>query len=237
VAATSLFEGLLRFFYPGTCPACLAASESNVLCPDCARLVPGAAGLEPPAILGGRAALAASRYEGVTRDLILRLKFARETHPAAALGAILASALAASGFARDADAVVPMPLSRRRLRERGFNQAERIGAVVAARLGLPLIERLLLRTVHRPPQADLGAAERAGNVRGVFRGGDGAFGRAILLVDDVITTGHTIAEAAGALDAAGARRVLVCAVAASGWDAAGPAPLGFKSASTAPGTP
>ena len=67
--------------------------------------------------------------------------------------------------------------------------------------------------MNRPPQADLGSAERARNVRGVFRAGDGVFGRALLLVDDVITTGHTMAEAANALETAGARRVVCCAVA------------------------
>jgi ComF family protein len=211
-------DALIRFFYPGACPACQAESDENGLCGVCARTVPLASGLTAPEALGARPALVACRYTGVVRDLVLRLKFAREVHPATALGDILGAALVDSGFARDADSVVPMPLSRRRMRERGFNQAERIAAVVARRLGLPVLERLLVRPVHRPPQADLGQKERARNVSGVFRGGDGAFGRAILLVDDVITTGHTMAEAAATLEAAGARRLLLCAVAESGWE-------------------
>jgi ComF family protein len=209
-----VLEALVRFLYPGACPACREPSEDDALCPRCAREVPGARGFPLPEALAGRPALAACRYAGVVRELVLRLKFERDPHPARALGSLLADAALREGFARDADCVVPMPLSGRRLRQRGFNQAEAVAAAVAARLGAPLL-RLLLRPVHRPPQADLGPSRRALNVRGVFRARDGAFARAALLVDDVVTTGHTMAEAAAALEAAGARRVLCGAVALS----------------------
>lgn len=215
--AHSVLEALIRFFYPGACPACLAPTADDDLCGACGRLVARARGLAVPDALADVPTLVACRYAGVVRDLILRIKFGRESHPAAALGRLLARAVSDSGIARWADCVVPMPLSGRRLRERGFNQAERIAAVVAPVLGLPVLARLLRRPVHKPPQADLGKAERAGNVRGVFQAGDAAFGRAILLVDDVVTTGHTMAEAAFTLFHAGARRVIACAVAESGW--------------------
>jgi ComF family protein len=227
-----LLDALIRFFYPGACPGCRSPHDDDQLCADCARKVPGARDLVAPPPLEGLPTLVACRYEGVVRELVLSLMFGREAHPATALGALLAGAVSAAGFARDADAVVPMPLSSRRQRSRGFNQAERIAAVSAARLGIPLLPRLLARPLHRPPQAELGAGERAQNVRGAFRARDGAFGRAILLVDDVITTGHTMGEAARALFEAGARHVLCAAVAASGW------PLGaVRNAEEARGTP
>jgi ComF family protein len=210
-----VLEPLIRFFYPGACPGCLAPSEEDLLCAECARSVPGAAGLPAPDALRDAPMLVACRYAGVVRDLVLELKFARNPHPARALGALLAGRVLAAGFARRADCVVPVPLAARRLRVRGFNQAALIAEPVAAALGVRVLPRLLRRPFHRPPQADLGPAERARNVRGVFRARDGAFGRAVLLVDDVITTGFTIAEAAAALVAGGAREVLCAAVASS----------------------
>jgi ComF family protein len=210
-------DALTAFFYPGACPACLAASGDDALCAACARTVPAAPALAAPDALGGAPVVVACRYAGVVRDLVLRMKYGRESHPAAALGGLLAAALSGSGAARGADCLVPMPLSRRRLRQRGFNQAERLAAVAGRALGLPVLEKLLRRPVDRPPQAALGKEERAMNVRGVFRASDAAFGRAILLVDDVITTGHTMAAAVSALECAGARRVVPCAVAESGW--------------------
>jgi ComF family protein len=216
-----VLECLVGFFYPAACPACLAASGSDALCAACARSVRGAAGLSPPEVLDGLPVFAACRYAGVVQELVHKLKFGLDPHPAAALGGLLLEAVLEAGFARAADAVVPVPLSRRRLRRRGFNQAALIGRVLARGLDVPLLPGLLHRRGHQRPQADLGAAERRENVRGAFRAADGVFGRSLLLVDDVITTGHTLAEAAGALRAEGARHVTAAAVAASGWSEVG----------------
>src|SRR6478736_4837035 len=102
------FSGsLIRFFYPGACPACFEATAENGLCDGCAREVPLAQGLAPPDPLAGFPVCAACRYAGVVRDLVLQLKFGRDPHPAVALGALLAGRLADSGFACEADAVVP----------------------------------------------------------------------------------------------------------------------------------
>jgi ComF family protein len=213
----SVLDSLVRFFYPGACPACSAPSDRDHLCAECARQVPLASAVAVPEVLARFPTIVACRHAGVVRELILKLKFGRDPHPATALGALLGDVLVSSAFARDADAIVPIPLSRSRARRRGFNQADLIASAVGRRLGVPLLPGILRRPVHRPPQADLGPTERGRNVRGVFRAGEGGFGRAVLLLDDVITTGHTMAEAANTILAAGARRVSCCAVAESGW--------------------
>jgi ComF family protein len=104
------------------------------------------------------------------------------------------------------DAIVPVPLSRARFAERGFNQAGEIARHAARHLGLPLRARLLRRTRDAPAQSGLGAVERRSNLQGAFAV-SGSPPPRIALVDDVLTTGSTAAEAARVLKAAGAARV------------------------------
>ena len=113
--------------------------------------------------------------------------------------------------------LLPVPLSAERLRERGFNQAWQLARRVARRVGADADPRLLLRIRDTPHQLDLPTAERAGNVRGAFavepRRLREMRGRRIAVIDDVMTTGSTLAEIASVLKAAGASSVAVWVVA------------------------
>jgi ComF family protein len=121
----------------------------------------------------------------------------------------------ASGELPGAAAVVPVPLSKGRKRERGFNQAELIASAVAHEAGLPLRARLLTKTKERPPQAGLSASARRSNVASAYRARlpRSLQGETLLLVDDVLTTGATAEAAARALLAAGAGAVDVLTLA------------------------
>jgi ComF family protein len=123
------------------------------------------------------------------------------------------------GFA--ADVVVPVPLHRTRLRERGYNQAELIARPLARRLGLPLGSYLLARTRPRPDKLKLTRRERWETVRGAYamREGKRVDNLRVLLVDDVFTSGATLDACARALRRAGAARVVGLTVArvVSNW--------------------
>lgn len=103
--------------------------------------------------------------------------------------------------------VVAMPLAAQRQRERGFNQAAEVARAVAARIGATLLERGIGRTRATAPQAALPWSERATNIRGAFACTTELTGLAVAVVDDVMTTGATLAEFARTLKAAGAARV------------------------------
>jgi ComF family protein len=113
------------------------------------------------------------------------------------------------------EVVVPVPLYWLRRLTRGYNQSAAVAGGVARVLGLPCRPRWLRRVRNTPKQVGQSLAARQENVRGAFRARRRAplAGRSVLLVDDVMTTGATLGEAARALRAAGAARVAVAALA------------------------
>ena len=137
------------------------------------------------------------------------------THLAADLGSMLAACAAAHFADAGIDAVEGVPLHPRRKRERTYNQSALLAAEVARRLGVPVLEGGLARVKDTRSQTAMNSAERRANVRGAFAARDPSWieGRRILLVDDVMTTGATVAECARVLDEAGAACVFVVSVA------------------------
>jgi len=112
------------------------------------------------------------------------------------------------------DVICAVPLHESRERERGFNQSELLAEVVAEATGKPL-KRLLIRTRPTLPQVDLPARSRAANVRGAFAADlhEVIDGQAVLLIDDLFTTGATMTECARTLRRVGAAEVLVLTLA------------------------
>lgn len=157
---------------------------------------------------------AAGSYGGPLARAIRRFKYKGERGLAAELGGLIASRVAADS-ARGVvlDVVVPAVLHAARVRDRGYDQAVLLATVVAAACALPL--RIPLRRVRASrPQVECDRAARAENVRGAFIAEAGALrGLRVALVDDVATTGATLAAASGALRAAGAREVRAYVVA------------------------
>lgn len=143
--------------------------------------------------------------------LLLQLKFGGRLAVAPLLGKLLADAIAAE--AGD-ELVVPIPLHRHRLAQRGFNQATEIGRVLARQLGLQLAPSALRRVRETRPQSTVGARDRRRLMKGVFVAPTTMMaGRRVALLDDVVTTGATVESATLAALSAGAAAVKVWAVA------------------------
>ena len=153
-------------------------------------------------------------YEFPLSQMILDLKYEAALANARVLGTLLGSAIVRQQMGAAVDVIVPMPLHVERRVERGFNQSHEIGRFAALLVGLPCEPELLRRARATRPQVGLARAERIENLRGAFRAeARGIKGRRVALLDDVVTTGSTAAEAASALLAAGAAAVDVWAVA------------------------
>ncbi|MFC9299398.1 ComF family protein [Streptomyces sp. NPDC057011] len=209
-------QELAGLVLPVDCAGCGAARV--VLCAGCRAALSGAGAVRarPSARVSGLPAVyAAAPYEGAVRAVLLAHKERGALPLAGALGAALAGAVRAAGAGRGTGerevALVPVPSARRQVRARGHDPARRIALAAAGRLrraGVPARVAPVLRLRRAvADQAGLGAGERRENLAGalgVCRGGarltDGAV---IVLVDDLVTTGATLAEAARAVRAAG----------------------------------
>jgi ComF family protein len=158
---------------------------------------------------------AAGAHVGPLRSAIHRLKYGAEPGLANELGALVALELARD-LARGIwiDVIVPVPLHRLRASARGYDQAALLADAVAARTGLP-VRAALHRVRAGQPQVSLDRVARVANVRGAFVAEAGSLGGlGVALVDDVATTGATLADAGLAARAAGARRIRAYVVAA-----------------------
>lgn len=155
-------------------------------------------------------------YGGDVRDAILRFKFRGNRSAAVGFGKLVADCARTSLTAlRAVDVATWVPVSRERLRERGYDQA-RLLAVSCARELNVACEPLLVKTRNNLPQSSLGTLEeRVNNTRGVFAALPNAAikGRNVLLIDDIITTGSTLSECARTLLMAGAESVLCATLA------------------------
>jgi ComF family protein len=154
-------------------------------------------------------------YEGLLRDVILRLKHVSHDGLAETLGELWGEHAGADLRATGAGVLVPVPLHFRRLWERGYNQSAALTHGLAVRLRLPCCPGWLRRIRHTPQQTQQTPSARRENVKGAFRAARGVnlSGQTVLLVDDVMTTGSTASEAARALRDAGAERVVVAVLA------------------------
>ena len=198
--AARLFAELLS---PSGCAACDAPVAAHALfCPPCAVSVERS-GPEGGVRLDGHAAFA---YGGAIATAIVRLKYRDRPDLGGRLGRAMAPA--ARGLRRPIDLVVPVPLHPRRLAERGYNPAALLAAPVARMLPAPLVHAALARARDTPRQATLDREARLANVAKAFVAGRRSVtGARVLLVDDVETTGATLAACVSVLRRAGARGI------------------------------
>jgi len=198
----------LRIVGP-SCPSCglpfpATNQESARLCGKCT--------LHLPPFSGARAFGA---YSMELSCVIQALKFGGRRDLAGLLAPLLASTLVEYWPGLGMDLIVPVPLHPKRRRARGYNQAALLSRSLARLVGIPCRERALARVRNTAPQIGLSDVERAHNLRHAFRCVCPARiqGMRVLLVDDVMTTGSTVASASEALLAGGALRVSVLTVA------------------------
>ena len=219
-----LWYWILELLFPSRCILCrrLLSREETDLCRDCRINAPEFPTLRENSHPSGKTRLqfldsftAVWYYEGNVRNSILRYKFHQARHLSAGFGRFLAMKLQKEhpdGF----DFLTWVPVSAKRKRHRGYDQAELLARAVGAELGIDPV-MLLKKVRDNPPQSGTAAEQRKANVLGAyaFSGAADIRGKRVLLVDDVFTTGATAEECARVLLSAGAGGVSCAAIAAA----------------------
>jgi ComF family protein len=239
-AFRTVTQGLLHLLYPGVCWGCgqallreqtsqnfcfscrkLLTADRQAACPRCAHTIGPFVHVDKGCTVCRDSkfffdqVLRLGPYDGLLREMILRLKNLAGEGLAEALGDLWAEHSEARLRNVAADVIIPVPLHWFRRWARGYNQSEALARALAARLRLPCRTACLRRRRATPKQTEQTPAQRKLNVRGAFQTPSRAalHGQTVLLVDDVLTTGSTASEAARALRRAGAARVVVAVLA------------------------
>ncbi|MCR4779520.1 MAG: ComF family protein [Ruminiclostridium sp.] len=204
----SAYRYILDWFFPNRCPGCrkfIAWNED--FCPECAgRLTVWDGKTEIPFVDRFTAYCV---YDKKISPVILRLKRTDRGNSCYAFARGIKMALERSGMTEGIDCIVPIPMSKKKLKERGYNQAELIARELSYMIGAPCSD-VLVKVRDTAAQKSLGREDRAKNLKNAFSAAPGCNdvkGRSFLLIDDVCTTGSTFAEAASVLAENGAARI------------------------------
>lgn len=181
---------------PPLCPGCGKPQASGILCPVCRQRQTEIDGIRSP-----------FRFAEVIREAIHQLKYRNLKAISPCLAGLLADYLQSSPL--PGQALVPVPLHPRRLRERGYNQSSLLARELGKLINLPVIEDCLVRVKEAQPQVRTATVEdRRKNVTDAFKCQNGKVrGKQIILIDDVCTSGATLESCASALKSEGVTSV------------------------------
>lgn len=214
----SFFSALLDLIFPPRCIFCrkILNTEEKSICAGCERTISRTknGGLKTGEFFS--ACASPLFYEGKVRDSILRYKFKNASHYADYYGSLIADCVKTNLSGRY-DIITWVPLSIKRLKRRGYDQAMLLAMAAALKMDDIAVE-LLVKPADVPAQSGVGGAEkRRANINGAFRVQDEELvrGRRILLIDDIVTTGATLSECSRMLRMANASDVVCATVARS----------------------
>lgn len=221
---------IFNTLYPSVCPVCANKSDLfsvSPICSNCWSEIKSYKGpscnlcalpfvSEKASICGNclknnplfTKAIAFGLYDGILKEAISQFKFygiRRLSKPLARLLLTLEIP--------EADAVIPVPMTKKELIQRGFNQSALLAKTIARQKSIPLLLDILLKIKETPPQVGLSVSERQRNLTGAFSAKRNLNDKTIILVDDVMTTGATVTECTKALLKAGAKQVIALVLA------------------------
>ena len=213
---SNFLEFALSCFFPHQCPYCRKIIRSGLTeCEECLRNFPK----EPKKMMTpvGILCIAPFAYEAAVRNSIIDFKFHGNSFNAKSYAKAICRVIEYCDMLDDFDVITFVPLSKKRRNERGFDQSELIARYVGSILGKK-VKALLIKARQNKNQYELNLSERIENVKGVYKpvNRDLIENENILIIDDIFTTGNTLAECCRILRENGAKSIICMTIAISG---------------------
>lgn len=210
-------EYLISIFFPKHCPFCGRPMETHrAYCEECEQKLPWVPSNTLCPTCGKKNCICSNDpflkrlyvpffYDGLVANAVKSLKFYNKRGYSRPLGALLAQYTCQENSNLSFDCVIPIPMTKRDIRKRGYSQSELMARFIGERLGIPVEKGSLIKIHQTEKQHRLNAEERKINLKDAFtvKNPESLKGKSVLLCDDVITTGATLQEAAKTLRAAG----------------------------------
>ncbi len=223
-----MFHDFLNLFYPRICHICdkILINNELVICTNCRHELP-VTNFPPDndnpvkKVFYGRvkleyaSSLLLFQKKGNVQKLMHQLKYRGHREISKFLGQWMGATLAEASLLSKVDAVIPVPLHKKKLRSRGFNQVEDFGKEIASSLDVPYMDNVLLKRSFTTTQTFKARLSRWGNIEETFvlANPDLIHNKHVLLVDDIITTGATLEACAGVLKTAGGVKISIASMA------------------------
>lgn len=205
---------IVSAFFPERCPYCGdVVNAGKPACPECEEHFPET--IREGHVIGGYRYTAPFSYNGIFAEAVKRFKFNGHKEHAEKLALQIANAANDSFNNTELDYITCVPMHKKQLKERGYNQSELLAKYIAKQLNIPY-ETLLVKHKENQPQHSLTSSQKRDNVKGVYKAvnTDKIKGNNILVIDDIVTTGHTLGECCRILSKAGGIKIYCAALCA-----------------------
>ena len=211
-----MLDKILEIIFPNVCGMCGRINKNN-LCPECKIKLKEITKANIIKVKNKNFTYLAYlfKYDGIIREKILKYKFKDSAYLYKTFSEIIIKNKKMCGFIKKYDIIIPVPIHKKRYKERGYNQSELLAKEIAKILEIPMEKHVLIKELNNTPQSKLSKQERKNNAIGVYKtiNNQKIINKKVILIDDIYTTGSTANECSKMLKQAGASEIAVLTIA------------------------
>ena len=211
-----MLDKILEIIFPNVCGMCGRINKNN-LCPQCKIKLKEITKANIIKVKNKNFTYLAYlfKYDGIIREKILKYKFKDSAYLYKTFSEIIIKNKKMCGFIKKYDIIIPVPIHKKRYKERGYNQSELLAKEIAKILEIPMEKHVLIKALNNTPQSKLSKQERKNNAIGVYKtiNNQKIINKKVILVDDIYTTGSTANECSKMLKQAGVSEIAVLTIA------------------------